>query len=307
MRVNFFFDEENFDMTSLLSSLDLSELDISGLLDMFNDLDLDLGKIFGKCDYSCLDAIVLDLSGLIASLGIDLSALDIDMPDCDLSAIKLSDLIGILTNIDLDMSTILSVLKVLGIDLSELDLSGLIASFDADNFDMSSLFSSIDFSGLDISGLKDMFNNFDLDLASVFENCDYSCLDAIVLDLSGLISSIDIDLSALGIDASGYDLSAISLSDIIDILFKSDFIKSAVSAILNLFNLDWDELDFSGLLVSFDVDEQDISDLLSSINIPGLDISGILDMLNENGIDLSEFLKELLSVFMEKTVPELSA
>ena len=419
------FDEENFDMTSLLSSLDLSELDISGLLDMFNDLDLDLGKIFGKCDYSCLDAIVLDLSGLIASLGIDLSALDIDMPDCDLSAIKLSDLIGILTNIDLDMSTILSVLKVLGIDLSELDLSGLIASFDeenfdlsallgsldlsgldisgildmlknighvfencdyscldaivinlaglidslgidlstldidlsdydlsaislsdligimanfdldmstiiavlkllgidlsevdlsgliasfdADNFDMSSLFSSIDFSGLDISGLKDMFNNFDLDLASVFENCDYSCLDAIVLDLSGLIGSIDIDLSALGIDVSGYDLSAISLSDIIDILFKSDFIKSAVSAILNLFNLDWDELDFSGLLVSFDVDEQDISDLLSSINIPGLDISGILDMLNENGIDLSEFLKELLSVFMEKTVPELTA
>ena len=102
-------------------------------------------------------------------------------------------------------------------------------------------------------------------------------------------------------------MSAISLSDIIDILFKSDFIKSAVSAILNLFNLDWDELDFSGLLVSFDVDEHDISDLLSSLNIPGLDISGILDMLNENGIDLSEFLKELLSVFMEKTVPELTA
>ncbi|MBO7159382.1 MAG: hypothetical protein J6V46_03780, partial [Methanobrevibacter sp.] len=297
------FDEENFDLSALLGSLDLSGLDISGILDMLKNI----GHVFENCDYSCLDAIVINLAGLIDSLGIDLSTLDIDLSDYDLSAISLSDLIGIMANFDLDMSTIIAVLKLLGIDLSEVDLSGLIASFDADNFDMSSLFSSIDFSGLDISGLKDMFNNFDLDLASVFENCDYSCLDAIVLDLSGLIGSIDIDLSALGIDVSGYDLSAISLSDIIDILFKSDFIKSAVSAILNLFNLDWDELDFSGLLVSFDVDEQDISDLLSSINIPGLDISGILDMLNENGIDLSEFLKELLSVFMEKTVPELTA
>ena len=419
------FDEENFDMTSLLGSLDLSELDISGIADMFNDLDLDLGKIFKKCDYSCLDAIVLDLSGVIDSLGIDLSALDIDMPDCDLSAISLSTLIGILSNIDLDMSTILSVLEVLGIDLSELDLSnliasfdeenfdisallgsldlsgldisgildmlknmgsvfencdyscldaivlnlssvidslgidladldidlsdydlsaislsdiigiisdldldmstiiavlklfgidlsevdlsGLIAMFDEDNFDMSGLFGSLDLSGLDISGLKDMFNNLDLDWASIFENCDYSCLGAIVLDLSDLIDSIDIDLSALGIDVSDYDLSAISLSDIIDILLNSDFIKSVLSTISNLFNLDWDEFDMSGLLVSFDVDENDISDLLTSLNIPGLDISGILDMLNEKGIDLSEFLKELLSMFIDETVPELSS
>ena len=297
------FDEENFDLSALLESLDLSGLDISGILDMLKNM----GSIFENCDYSCLSAIVLNLSGLIDSLGIDLADLDIGLSAYDLSAISLSDIIDILANFNLDMSTIVAVLKLLGIDLSEVDLSGLIASFDADNFDMSGLFDSIDFSGLDFSAFKDMFNNLDLDFASIFENCDYSCLDAIMLDLSGLIDSIDIDLSALGIDVSGYDLSAISLSDIIDIFTKSDFIKSAVSAILNLFNLDWDEIDWSGLIVSFDVDEVDMHDLLTSLDVPGLDISAILDMLNENGFDLSEFLKQLLGVFMENTVPELAS
>ncbi len=296
------FDEENFDFSALLGGLDLSGLDISGILDMLKNI----GSIFENCDYSCLDAIVLNLSGIIDTLGIDLSELDIDLSDYDLSAISVSDIIDILANFNLDMNTIIAVLKLLGIDLSEVDLSGLIACFDEDNFDLSSLFSSLDLSELDLSGLKEFINNLDLDFEGIFENFDYSCLDAIELDLTGLIDEIDIDLSALGIDVSGYDLSAISLSDIIDILTKSDLIKSAVSAIMNLFNLDWDELDFSGLIVKFDVDELDISELLTSLDIPGLDISAILDMFNENGIDLSEFLKELLSMFMENTFPELT-
>ena len=297
------FDEENFDMSALLESLDLSGLDISGILDMLKNMD----SIFENCDYSCLSAIVLDLSGLIDSLGIDLSDLDIDLSGYDLSAISLSDIIDILANFDLDMSTIVAVLKLLGIDLSQVDLSGLIASFDVDNFDMSGLFSNFDFSDLDISGLKEMFSNFDLDLASVFENCDYSCLSAIVLDLSGFGDSLDIDLADFGIDLSGYDLSAISLSDIIDVLMGSDFIKSAIKAILDLFSMDWGEIDWSGFIVSFDVDELDVHDLLTSLDVPGLDISAILDMLNENGFDLSEFLKQLLGVFMENTVPELGS
>ena len=296
------FDEENFDISALLGSLDLSGLDISGILDMLKNI----GSVFENCDYSCLDAIVLNLSGIIESLGIDLAELDIDLSDYDLSAISLSELIGIIFNFGLDMNTIIAVLKLFGIDLSEVDFSGLIASFDADNFDMTSLFSSLDFSGLDISGIKELINNIDLDFASVFENFDYSCLGAIELDLSGLIDSTEMDLSALGIDLSGYDLSAISLADIMDILFNSEFIKSIASAIMNLFNLDWEEFDMSGLLVSFDVDELDISELLTSLDIPGLDISAILDMFNENGIDLSEFLKELLGMFMDNTVPELT-
>ena len=298
------FDADKFDMSSLFSSLDLSSLDLSSLADIFNNL----AGVFKNCDYSCLGAIVLDLSGLIDSLGIDLAVLadlGIDLSAYDLSAISLSDLIALLSNIGLDMSIIASVLKLFGLDLSDLDLSGLIASFDADNFDMSSLFSSLDLSGLEFSGIADIFNNLNIDFESIFENFDYSCLDAIKLDLSGLADS-DINLADLDIDVSAYDLSAISLSDIIDVLKNSDFIQSAMTAMLNLFSLDWNELDMSGLIVSFDVDELDIYELLTSLNVPGIDIQGILDMLNEKGIDLSEFLKEFLGVFMEKTVPGLT-
>ena len=295
------FDEENFDISSLLGSLDLSGLDISGILDMLKNID----GVFENCDYSCLDAIVLDLTGLIDSLGIDLADLGIDLSDYDLSAISLSDIIGIFNSFDLDMSTIVAVLKLFGIELDGLDFSGLIASFDADNFDISSLLGSLDLFDFDISGFVGMFNNLDLDWAGIFENFDYSCLDAIVLDLSGLIDSLDIDLGDLGIDLSAYDLSQISLSDIIGALMNSDFIKSAIEAILNLFSLDWNELDLSGLIVSFDVDELDISGLLTSLNVPGVDIPSILDLLNDNGLDLTEFLKRLLSMFMEKTAPEL--
>ena len=296
------FDADNFDMSSLLSGLDLSQLDISIIADMLNNL----GGVFENCDYSCLDAIALDLTGLVGSLGIDLADFDIDLSQYDLSSIKVTDLIGIISNFDLDMNTIVAVLKLLGIDLSDLDLSGLIASFDADNFDMSGLFSGLDLSQIDFSAIADMFNNLDLDFDSIFENFDYSCLGAIVLDLSGLIDSLDINLADLGIDVSSYDLSAISLSELIDALMNSEFIKSAIAAMLNIFSLDWNELDLSGLIVSFDVDELDISGLLTSLDVPGMDISGILDMFNENGFDLSEFLKELLGMFMENTVPELT-
>ncbi len=295
------FDEENFDLTALLGSLDLSGLDIQGILDMLNNLD----SIFENCDYSCLDAIVINLAGIIDSMGIDLEELDIDLSDYDLSAISLSDIIGILNNFNLDIATIATVLKLFGIDLSEVDLSGLIASFDEDNFDMSKLFDSLDLSALDISGMKELFNSFDLDFASIFENFDYSCLGAIELDLSEILDT-DIDLSALGIDLSKYDLSAIKLSEIIDALMNSEFIKSIITAMFNLFSLDWSELDMSGFIVSFDADELDVSALLSSLNIPGMDISEILEMFNMNGIDISEFLKELLSMFMENTVPELT-
>ena len=275
------------------------------IIDMFNNPELDLESMFENVDYSCLGAIELNLSGLIDSLGIDLADLDIDLSDYDLSAISLSDIIGILNNFNLDIATIATVLKLFGIDLSEVDLSGLIASFEEDNFDMSKLFDSLDLSALDISGMKELFNSFDLDFASIFENFDYSCLGAIELDLSEILDT-DIDLSALGIDLSKYDLSAIKLSEIIDALMNSEFIKSIITAMFNLFSLDWSELDMSGFIVSFDADELDVSALLSSLNIPGMDISEILEMFNMNGIDISEFLKELLSMFMENTVPELT-
>ncbi len=296
------FDEESFDLKALLGSFDLSDLDIEGILGMLSNL----GSVFENADLSCLDAIVINLADIIDSIGIDLEDLDIDLSDYDLSAISLSDILGILNNFNLDMATIANVLKVFGIDLSEIDLSGLIASFDEENVDMSGLLGSLDLSALDLSGIKELFEKFDFDFESMFENFDYSCLGAIELDLSELFDSSDIDLSALGIDLSKYDLSAISLSELIDALMNSEFVKSIITAMYNLFSLDWSELDMSGFIVSFDTDELDVSSLLSSLNVPGLDISEILEMFKMNGIDLDEFLKKLLSMFMVNSVPELT-
>jgi hypothetical protein len=300
------FDADNFDLSGLLASLNLSDLDISAVLDMFNNSDVDLGSVFENCDYSCLGAIELDLSGLIDSLGIDLASFGIDVSDYDLSAISLSDVIDILSNIDFDMTTVAAALKLFGIDLESLDLSGLINSFDFENFDISALLASLNLSDLDISGIAAMFNNLDVDLANIFENCDYSCLSAIKLDLTKLIDSAGIDLADFGIDASDYDLSAISLSDVIDLLKNSDLMP-AITALMEVFSFDLENIDMSGLIVSFDADNFDISPLLNSLDLSGLDSSGIFDNFDMEGFDLTEIVNSLLGMFMENTVGQNTA
>ncbi|MBO7718675.1 MAG: hypothetical protein J6S29_00830, partial [Methanosphaera sp.] len=281
------FDAENFDMTALLASLNISSDDITDILDILNNSDLDLAGIFENCDYSCLDAIELDLTGLIDSLGIDLSALDMDLPEMDLSSIKISDLVGILNNFELDMNSISAMLKLAGLDVEQLDLSGLIASFDVENFDLSTLLASLDLSEDNLSGLLDIFNNPDMDLGKIFENCDYSCLNAIKLDLTGLIDSAGLDLSALDVDLSDIDPSSLGLSDVIDIINKSGYDMSD----LDLSSVDFEELDLSGLIDSFDDENFDISPLLSSLDISTDDISGILDIFNNPDMDLGKIFE----------------
>ena len=298
------FDTENFDLSTLLASLNISTDDISGILNILTNPDFKLGKTFENCDYSCLDAIKLNLTGLIDSTGIDLTELGIDLSDYDLSSISLSDLINIINNLDIDMDLLTSLLKSFGINLDEIDLSGLIASFDSENFDLSALLASLNLPVEDISSIIDIFTNPELDLGKIFENCDYSCLDAIKLDLSGIVDSNDLDLSSLGIDLSEYDLSSISLSEVIDIINNSEFIKSASSTMIKLFSLDFDDFDWSGLVVSYDLDELDISALLTSLNIPGVDISATLETFNSNGLDLVELINQMLRMFLEKPALE---
>ncbi|ADC45893.1 hypothetical protein mru_0041 [Methanobrevibacter ruminantium M1] len=298
------FDAENFDISTLLESLNLSSTDLSAIFDMFINSDVDLGKVFEGCDYSCLDAIVLNLSGLLDSIGIDLADLGIDLSDYDLSAIKLSELIGILNGFDLDMNTLSALLKIFGIDLEELDLSGLIAIFDGDNFDMTALLSSLNLGGVDISAIVELFDNLGFDFDGMFENLDISCFDAITLDLTGLIDSTGIDLAAFGIDLSAYDLSAIKLSDLIGVVCSSEFIMSASGAVMKLFNINVDDLDFDGLIASFDAENFDISPLLESIELSGFDISEMLEMFDMNGFDLSQFLNQFISSFMENALLE---
>ena len=77
---------------------------------------------------------------------------------------------------------------------------------------------------------------------------------------------------------SGYDLSAITISDIMAILNDSKFDMTAFASMFELFNIDFNEVDMSGLVKSFDVDNFDISGLLASLNLSDLDISAILEI-----------------------------
>ena len=202
------------------------------------------------------------------------------------------------------MNTISAILKVFGLELDDIDFKGLISSFDAENFDMTNLLESINLSGSDIAGIIDMFTNSDIDLDSIFKNCDYSCLDTIKLDLTGLIDSIGIDLSDLGIDIGDCDLSEISLSELIDALTNSEFIMTAVTATSKLFSIDFDELNWDGLISSFDAENFDISSLLESLNLGDFDMPGIFGNFDMNGFDLTEFLNSSLSLMITTTFPE---
>ena len=297
------FDVENIDLSAILASLNLSSDDLSKILEIFTNLDLD--AIFRNFDYSCFGAIVLDLSGLVDSLGIDLAALGIDLSDYDVSAITLSDLMDIFGNFDFDMSTLAVLLKLVGLDLDDIDLEGLIKGIDFENIDMDALLSSFNLSMDDLAAFSEMFENPDFDLAAMLENLDYSCLDAVVLDLSGVMDSVDIDFDSLDINLKGYDLSEIRLSDVIDILRNSEFVMTVANALLKVCNINWDELDMSGLIVKFDVDELDMSALLTSLDLP-VDIEGILSMFEMYGFDLSEFLNQFLGMFMESAAPEIA-
>ena len=271
---------------------------------MFTNSDIDFAAIFENIDFSCLGAIELNLTGLIESLDMDLSELGLDLSDYDLSAISLEELIGIFINLDFDMNTILIMLKLFGIELDDLDLDGLISSFDEENFDLTSLLESLNISGIDLSAIADMFNDPDLDFASAFENFDYSSLGAIKLDLTGLLDSADIDLSEFGIDLTNYDLSAISVEELIDALSTSEFIMTVDALISKLFKMDYDNLDFSELISSFDAENFDISGLLESLNLSNFDISGIFGNFDMNGFDIAEFLNKSLSMLIEKVLPE---
>ncbi|PWB87987.1 SAP domain-containing protein [Methanobrevibacter thaueri] len=300
------FDAENFDLSSLLESIDLGDLDISAIVDMFTNSDIDFAGIFENIDLSCLGAIELNLTGLIESIDMDLSELGIDLSDYDLSAISLAELIGVFSNLDFDMNTIFIMLKLFGIELDGLDLDGLINSFDEENFDLNSLLGSINIGDLDISAMVDMFTNPDMDFKEMFENIDLSSLGAIELNLTRLLDSADIDLADFGIDTSDYDLSAISLAELIDALSTSEFVMTVDAIISKLMDMDYDNLDFDGLISSFDAENFDISGLLESLNLSNFDISAIFGNFDMNGFDIAEILNSTLSMFLEKSIPESS-
>ena len=78
----------------------------------------------------------------------------------------------------------------------------------------------------------------------------------------------------------------------------------ADAAISKLFEIDYDNLDFDGLISSFDAENFDISGLLASLNLSNFDISGIFGNFDVNGFDITEFLNTSLSLLIEKSFPK---
>ena len=138
-----------------MASLNLDGLDVSALVDMFANSDVDLEGIFENCDYSSLDGMVLDLTGLLESSGTDLADYGVDVSDYDLSAIALPDLIGIISNLDIDMSEF----DLSSLDLGGFDISGLIKNFNLSSLDLSSIFGMFNITGFN---LTEFMKGFDL-------------------------------------------------------------------------------------------------------------------------------------------------
>ena len=111
-------------------------------------------------------------------------------------------------------------------------------------------------------------------------------------------------MADFGIDVSDYDLSAIGLSDLIDIINDSDFSMDAIMSMCKLFTMDFDNLDMSEFIVNFDLNNVDIDGLIKGLELAGIDLSGILDICEMYGFDLNEFLNQFLTSFTANPIPE---
>jgi hypothetical protein len=79
---------------------------------------------------------------------------------------------------------------------------------------------------------------------------------------------------------------------------------TADAAISKLLDMDYDNLNFDGIISSFDAENFDISGLLESLDLSNFDVSGIFGNFDMNGIDIAEFLNGSLSMLIEKSLPE---
>lgn len=300
--------------------VDLSDLNLNIVVPDLELSNLGLSILMSDFHYTNYDDVNIDMDNVDVSLEPILNSNQFDvlinMDNINATGVTFEEMFPMLNIEDSDFENLTSDSK------TPINLIGCISPLDIYRMDLSSIGSLMN-SGFDIDSYtrslpnnestikvnsEDAINPDDsgFDLSSIFENFDYSSLNSIVLNLSGLIDAIGIDLGELGIDLSDYDLSAISISDIIDVINNSEFIKSASSTMIKLFSLDFDDFDWSGLVVSYDLDELDISALLTSLNIPGVDISATLETFNSNGLDLVELINQMLSMFLEKPALEAS-
>ena len=298
------------------NEINLDDLDLKIVLPDLKLSNLDLSILMSYFHFANEDDIIIDMTDVDVSLEpLNSTSFNsiIRMGSFDVIGVNSTgELFPILNISNMDFENFTT-----GLDLSSVDLSGVISILDVSNMDLSSLVSylssgfdiktytdsmpgqyqsSLDFNAVDLSstGLSDL-NISGIDIGSVLGNLDYSSLDSSVFNLTGLFDSFGINVSDFGIDMSGYDLSAINMSDITDILSNPDFNMSAITSKLNLTDLDLGGLDISGLITSFNLSSLDISSILAMFNITGFNLTEFM-----NGFDLYK----LLSLFMKKNVPE---
>lgn len=304
------------------NTIDLYDLNLNINLPDLKLSNLDLSVLMSYFHYSNEDSTVIDMNDVELFLEPILNSTSfnsiIRMGNLDISGLNSTgDLFPMLniSNIDFENFTT-------GLDLSSVDLSGVVSILDLSKMDLSSLVSylssgfdiktytdsmpdqyksSIDFSGVDLSsiGLSDL-NISDFDLGKLFTDFNFTAMGSSILNLTGVFEAFGINVSDFGIDMSGYNLSAIKMSDITDILGNSDFNMSAITSKLNLSSLDLGGFDISGLIKNF--------------NLSSLDLSSIFGMFNITGFNLTEFMKgfdlnKLLNLFMKnntenKTTPD---
>jgi hypothetical protein len=260
-----------------LGNLDLSNLDLSGLLDQLGLGNLNLGDLFDDLgiagdklgDLLAGDSGTLTLGSLLDDLG--LGALNLG--DFSLSNI-LSDL-GLDDVLNLNLTDILDGLG-LNVDLSDLDLGDLLDNLGLGGLQLGDL---LDSTGL-LSGVLDTLNGV---LGGIF---------------SGLGSILDPILGALGL--SDLD-SLLSLGDLQSALNDVDLGQLLAGTLLGSGQADG-TLSLTGLLDALGIDIPDtgdltisdlLEDLLGAAGLPStgdLTLGSLLDDLNIFNLDVTGLL-----------------
>ena len=297
------------------NEINLTDLNLNIILPDLKLSNLGLSVLMSYFHYSNKDSTIIDMTDVDVSLEpINSTSFNsfIRMGTFDVTGVNSTgELFPMLNIANIDFANFTT-----GLDLSSIDLTGIVSVLDVSKMDLASLVSylssgfdiktytdnmpgqyksSLDFNAVDLSsaGLSGL-NLSGIDLGSLFLNLDYSSLESSVFNLTGLFNSFGINVSDFGINMSGYNLSAITFAEILDIINDSDFNMSAITSKLNLTNLDLGGLDISGLIKNFNLSSIDIGGILALFNITDFNLTEFM-----NGFDLSK----LLDLFMKQNVP----
>ena len=297
--------------------VNLKDLDLNILLPSLKLGDLDLSILMSDFHYANPNGSIIDMTNVNVSLEPILNSTSfnsiIRMDTFDVSGVNSTGELFPLLNIsNLNFENFTT-----GLDLSSVDLTGIISTLDISKMDLSDLVrylssgfnittytsnmpdqykSSLDFNAIDLSstGLANMnFSGFDL--GNFIKGMDFSSIEDSTFNLTGIFNAFGINISDFGIDMSGYNISAINMSSITDILNNPDFNISAITSKLNLSDLNLGGLNISGLI--------------KNLNLSSFNLTDILGMFNMSGFNLTEFFKnfdlnKLLNLFMNKYVPD---